>query len=339
VLEPRGTSRRRFLAGLAAFGASQLLPAADSRPKAGRIDVHHHFFPPDYVSAITIAGAAASPAWSPSRSLEEMDRSGIATSILSLSPPGVWFPDVAKSRAIAHDANEYAAKMIADHPGRFRLFAALPLPDTEGSLREIEHSLDTLHASGIGLMTSYGDRWLGDAAFQPLWEELDRRQAVVYTHPITPGCCGKLNDEVPAVAIEWATDTTRTIASVVFSGVAARYPGIRWIFSHGGGTMPYLLSRFLYQEKTMQDKATRIPNGLMHELQRFYYDTAQANHPGALAALLKIVTPAQLLFGTDFPYRDGAEVSGGLGAHGFTDKELAGIERDNALRLMPALAG
>jgi predicted TIM-barrel fold metal-dependent hydrolase len=308
---------------------------ADSKPH--RIDVHHHFFPPDYVAAITAMGAAASPAWSPARSIEEMDRSGIATCILSLSPPGVSSPDAAKSRAMARSANEYATKMAADYPGRFRLFAAIPMSDTDSSLREIEYSLDKLHACGIGLMTSYGDRWLGDAAFRPVWEELNRRKAVVYTHPTTPACCGNLNDDIPAVAIEWATDTTRTIASLVFSGVAARYPDIRWIFSHGGGTMPFLLSRFVYQEKTMQDRAARLPNGLMHELQRFYYDTAQANHPGALAALLKIVTPAQVLFGTDFPYRDGAEVNAGLAAQGFSASDLAAIERGNAVRLIPAL--
>ncbi len=79
----------------------------------------------------------------------------------------------------------------------------------------------------------------------------------------------------------------------------------------------------------MKDRAARLPNGLMHELQRFSYDTAQANHPGALAALLKVVTPEQLLFGTDFPYRDGAEENSGLAGHGFSDKDLAGIERDN----------
>jgi predicted TIM-barrel fold metal-dependent hydrolase len=330
--------RRDFLTGLAALSASRLLSADDSKTKPGRIDVHHHFFPPDYVAAITALGAAASPAWSTMRSLEEMDRSGIATSILSLSPPSVWTGDVAKSRMMARNANEYGARMATDHPGRFRLFAALPLPDTEGSMREIEYALDTLHASGIGLMTSYGNQWLGDAMFQPVWEELNRRKAVVYTHPITPACCGNLNDGIPAVAIEWATDTTRTIASLVFSGAAARYSDIRWIFSHGGGTMPFLLSRFQYQEKTMKDRAARLPNGLMHELQKFYYDTAQANHPGALAALLKVVTPDQLLFGTDFPYRDGAEVITGLNAHAFSDKELAAIERNNALRLIPGLS-
>jgi predicted TIM-barrel fold metal-dependent hydrolase len=329
--------RRRFLTGLAVVGASPLLPAADSRSKSRRIDVHHHFFPPDYVAAVKAAGAATSPMWSTTRSLEEMDRSGIATSILSISPPGIWFGDTANGRAIAHDTNEYAAKMSADNPGRFRLFAALPLPDTEGSLREIEHALDTLHASGIGLMTNYGDRWLGDAAFQPVWEELNRRKAVIYTHPNTPACCGSLKDEVGVGTIEWATDTTRTIASLVFSGVAARYPDIRWIFSHGGGTMPFLLSRFLVQEKALKDKATRIPNGVMYELQRFYYDMAQANHPGALAALQKLVTPAQMLFGTDYPYRDGAEVIAGLTAHGFSDKDLAAIDRDNAVRLIPGL--
>jgi 6-methylsalicylate decarboxylase len=183
-------------------------------------------------------------------------------------------------------------------------------------------------------MTSYGDRWLGDAAFAPVWEELNRRKAVVYTHPHSPDCCANLKVGVPAADIEWATDTTRTIASLLFSGTAARYPEIRWIFSHGGGTMPFLLSRFQYDEKTRKDRETVLPHGLMHELTKFYYDTAQANHPGALAALLKIAPPAQILFGTDYPYRTGAEVIAGLAAQKFPAKDLRGIERDNAMKLL-----
>jgi predicted TIM-barrel fold metal-dependent hydrolase len=139
--------------------------------------------------------------------------------------------------------------------------------------------------------------------------------------------------------IEWATDTTRTIASLLFSGSAARYPDIRWIFSHGGGTMPFLLSRFQVDEKNRKDRDKVLPRGLMFELKKFYYDTAQANHPGALAALLKIVTPEQMLFGTDYPYRTAAEVVGGLAAEGFAARDLQAIERENALRLLPGLKG
>jgi predicted TIM-barrel fold metal-dependent hydrolase len=321
--------RREFIAGLACS-------IAKGAPAPHRIDVHHHLFPPAYRTAIGNL-AAAQPAWSPAQSIEEMDKGGIATSVLSLSSPGVWFGDVPEGRRLARIVNDYGATTAKDHPGRFGLFAALPLPDIDGSLREIEYALDTLKADGIGLLTSYGYQWLGDASFAPVWTELNRRKAVIYTHPTTAGCCGNLKDEVPAVMIEWATDTTRTAASLLFSGTAARYPDIRWILSHAGGTVPFLLSRFVYQEATMKGKEQVLPKGLMYELKKFYYDTAQGNSPPALAALLKVAPLSQILFGTDYPFRTAAEEIGGLTAQHFPAKDLRAIERDNALRLLPEL--
>jgi predicted TIM-barrel fold metal-dependent hydrolase len=308
---------------------------APAATKPYRIDVHHHLFPPTYSAAIVAQGQNPSPAWTPARSIEEMDKSGIAVSIVSLSAPNVIFPDAALNRRLAREVNDYGAKMVRDYPGRFGLFAVLPLADADASLSEIEYAFGTLKAQGIGLMTSYRDKWLGDAAFSPVWQELNRRKAVVYTHPHSPDCCVNLKVGIPATDIEWATDTTRTIASLLFSGTAARFPDIRWIFSHGGGTAPFLLSRFLYEEKTMKQSRERMPNGLSYELKKFYYDTAQANHPGALDALLRMVPVSQVVFGTDFPFRTGAEVESGLAAHRFSAKDLRAIERDNALRLMP----
>jgi predicted TIM-barrel fold metal-dependent hydrolase len=245
--------------------------------------------------------------------------------------------DAVQTRNLARIINDYGAKMSQEFPGRFGLFAALPLPDIEGSLREIEYALDTLKADGIGVMTNYGDRWLGDASFAPVWEELNRRKAVICTHPNTPACCGNLKDEVGVGTIEWATDTTRTVASLLFSGTAARYPDVRWILSHGGGTMPFLLGRFVRQEVEMKEREKRLPKGLMYELKKFYYDTAQANHPGALAALLKLAPVSQILYGTDYPYRTSAEENDGLTAQHFPPKDLLAIERDNALRILPRL--
>jgi predicted TIM-barrel fold metal-dependent hydrolase len=329
--------RRTFLGGLTCVGAASLFRASAAAEKPRRIDVHHHLFPPSYSTAIAALGLPPSPEWTPARSIEEMDRSGIAISLVSLSPPNVVFPDAPLVRRLAREVNEYGTKMEMDYPGRFGLFAVLPLPEIEASLREVEYALDTLKADGIGLMTSYGDKWLGDAAFAPVLEELNRRKAVIYTHPHSPECCANLKVGVPAPDIEWATDTTRTVASVLFTGTAARYPEIRWIFSHGGGTTAFLLSRFASEEKTMKEREKRLPNGFMYELKKFYYDTAQANHPAALAALLKLVTPLQMLYGTDYPFRTGAEVNDGLSAQRFPPKDLRAIERDNALRLLPKL--
>jgi predicted TIM-barrel fold metal-dependent hydrolase len=342
--------RRHFLGKLAALGASAMLPrelmaqaaakAASSQGKLFRIDVHHHLVPPGYLDAVAgqRQGGGGRVKWSPAASIEDMDRSGIALSVISLIQPAASSADAALSQRLARESNEYAVRIARDHPGRFGSFAALPLLDADVSLKEIEYALDTLKADGVGLMTSYGNKYLGDESFAPVWAELNRRKAVVYTHPLTPDCCRNTVKGVPPGVIEYATDTTRTIASLVFSGTAARYPEIRWIFSHCGGTMPFLLSRFTRQEADMKERAKeRMPNGVMHELRKFHYDTAQGNHSGALAALMKIVAPSQVLFGTDFPFRDGAEEIGGLAAFQFQPGDLRAIERENALKLLPTI--
>ena len=337
-------SRRTFLAGLAALGASTVLPGCQTAGggsasgKPYRIDVHHHIAPPAYSSALK-AMMRGHAKWSPQASIEDMDKSGIATAITSLINPGMqaWSGDVAMSRKIAREANEYAAKLGRDYPGRFGSFASIPFPDVEGSLREIEYSLNTLKADGIYLWTSYGGKLLGDPDFFPILEEFNRRKVVVYTHPATPACCAKIMPYISINAIEGPVDTTRTMISLIFQGGAARYPDIRWIFSHSGGVTPFLLSRFERHMVEAKDAKEKAPKGLMHELRKFYYDTAQGNHEGALLALLKLVPPSQVLYGTDFPFRDGAEVIDGLAKHGFSASERRAIDRDNALRLLPQL--
>jgi len=134
--------RRTMLTSLAGLGLSVLArtplhaqPQSGLRVRPHRIDVHHHLFPPDYRSALAAANAAPLAAWTVEQSLAEMDKSAIQTALLSLSPPGLWFGDAAQARKLARIVNDYGAKMRQDFPGRFGLFAALPLPDTEGSLR------------------------------------------------------------------------------------------------------------------------------------------------------------------------------------------------------------
>jgi predicted TIM-barrel fold metal-dependent hydrolase len=262
-----------------------------------------------------------------------MDKSGIATALVSLVQPGAWFADDEPlSRRVARECNEYGAKLVADHPGRFGLFAAVSPPDPDGSLKEIEYALDTLKADGVGLFTSYGDKYLGDPSFETVYAELNRRKALVYVHPTTPDCCGKILPGIGPSTIEFATDSTRTITHIVFSGVATRFPDIRWIFSHSGGTLPFLTARLelLAQQRKLAGGAAPI-------LRKFYYELAQGNTPGQLAALLHMVPMSQLLYGTDFPFRDGAEVNGGIAAYGFKPEDVRSIEREVALKLIPRL--
>lgn len=336
--------RRDVLAAFAATvvaGAIKSAPARDAESRPQRIDVHHHLSPPAYIAAANANNFGEGPmkSWTVSKSLDDMDKAGVATALLSITTPGVNFTSGEPARTLSRECNEYAAKLIADHPGRFGSFAMVPLTDIDGALREIEYALDTLKADGIGLLTSYGDKWLGHPSFLPVMEELNRRKALVYTHPTTANCCVNLVKTLQPVMIEFGTDTTRTIADIIFSGNALKFRDIRWIFSHAGGTMPMLLDRFVRNPFLDPNAKPAVPDGTLAELKRFYYDTAQTSNKAAMSALSAIVPVSQIVFGTDFPYRTSIDHVNALRDCGvFSDAQLADIERGNALKLLPRLA-
>jgi len=307
-------------------------------PEPHRIDIHHHVAPPSFKEALERTGFTYPPFrnWSIEQSLADMDEGEVATAIISLPHPvGVWEGDAAAQRRLARDWNEFSTRLAQDHQGRFGVFATLPILDIDGSLREIEYALDTLNADGIGLMTNIGDRWLGDPHYDPIFAELNRRKAVAYTHPIAPACCNNILPGVNDSVIEFATDTTRAIARLLFSGAAARYGDIQFIFSHAGGTMPFLFERLETAPVIDRRLADKVPAGVRGYLTRFHYDIAQAAHPAALAALARVVAVAQILFGTDFPFRTAADHARLLAEYGFDASDRRAIESDNARRLLP----
>jgi predicted TIM-barrel fold metal-dependent hydrolase len=330
-------------AGAAAFGVKGL--AQGSRR---RIDIHQHFVSPSFLATLTaknatspVPGLAAWKGFSPARAVETLDRVGIETAMLSITAPGVWFGDAAEARLLAREMNEYAAaKMVGDFKGRFGLFAVLPLPDVEGTLREIEYALDTLKADGVGVLTSYGDAWLGDPSFAPVMAELNRRKAVVYTHPTDAACCQGLLPRVANQMLEYPTDTTRTIVSLVVSDTAAKHPDVRFIFSHAGGTITSVAGRLLGAEMTADNLAkAAAPGTRLSQLRRFFYDTAGSANPVNMQALKSLVPTSQIVFGTDAPFFDGAPQVAGLERAGFTADELRSVERGNALTLLPRFSG
>ncbi|HEY4372768.1 MAG TPA: amidohydrolase family protein [Burkholderiales bacterium] len=343
-------SRRGFLAGMAAAGAATILPGCASSQGSGmgaptvignrdRIDTHHHFFAPSLVEALKSHKAAQPPmlAWTLTKTLDDMDRAGTRTSILSVTTPQVSFVgnDRELARRLARESNEYAAKLGGDHKGRFGSFAMLPMGNVDDALKEIEYALDVLKADGIGVLTSYGDKWLGHPMFAPIMDELNRRKAILYTHPTVANCCRGLIADTPPTVVEFGTDTTRTIVNVVFSGTAARCPDLRFIFSHAGGTLPFLTERLQKMPVLNKSLEARVPNGVMHELQRFYYDTAWSANGYVLPSLLHLVPKEQVLFGSDYPYRTSEDNIKGLIAYGFSEHDLKVITHDNAARLMP----
>jgi predicted TIM-barrel fold metal-dependent hydrolase len=300
-----------------------------------KIDVHHHVAP-DFWLALpggTPDEERVFRDWSVSRAVEEMDRDGVATVYASLPLSGSRFDDRAAARRLARRCNEYMAQLRRDHPGRFGMFALLPMPDIEGTLAEISYAFDELNADGMGLLTSYGDAWLGDSRFDPVFEELNRRKAVVFTHPVSNAACTHRQDWLGPAPIDYATDTTRAIAEYVFRGASQRFPAVRMIFSHAGGTMPYLVQRFINGGNGKFKEIT--PNGFLAEAHKMFYDTAQVASRGTMLALKTVIPDSNILFGSDYPYRTCGWTADLLtSGEAFDVHGLQAVFHDNAARLL-----
>src|ERR1700733_8308844 len=237
---------------------------------------------------------------------------------------------------LARMCSDFGADMVRDHPGRYGLFAPLSMIDIDAPLKEIEYVFDTLHADGVNLQTNYGDKWVGDAAYKPVLEELNRRKAVAFVHPLVATCCGRLSVGTFPAVIEVPHETTRTVTSLLLSGSFVRYRDIKWLFSHAGGTVPMLAGRidsFYGQSPKLKEFA---PDGIFAELVRQYYDTANATSAPAMAALLKLVPVSQVTYGTDYPYLAFCTKQE-LAAIGLSATDMKAIESGNAARLIPRL--
>jgi len=343
-------ARRAVLAGLGATAASSLLPSAIATaqvesPSARSVDVHHHLYPPRYKTetyeriAKETRLAPVTLNWSPGGAIEKMDQAGVGTAINSISTPGVWFDDGDAARTRARECNDFGAQLIRDYPGRFGMFAAIPLPDVDGSLHEIEYALDVLKLDGVGVLTSYTGKLLGDSLFSPVFDELNRRKAVVFVHP-TSSCCDNPISGVDTALIEFPMDTTRTITSLLIGGAFARYSDIRFIFSHGGGMLVPVANRIAAAAARMtpDERTVKLPNGPDYELKRQYYDLASIGfNPAGIAGLRRLLPISQLLYGSDEPFNSTVAINKSLQQIDFTPDESRAMRRTNAVRLFPRL--
>ena len=328
-------SRRQMLLGLSALAAAPSFSlAAESRKAASPIiDVHAHF-QPAVLKALNMPGPMA--AWSLQKHLDDMGAAGVTRSMLSITTPGV--PETGeRARTLARGTNEDAAKLAADNGGKLGFFLALPMDNPDAALKEIEYGFDVLKAPGVGIFTSYGAEWLGDKRFDPVFEELNRRKAICYVHPNTANCCGRLIPEVADTIIEYGTDTTRAIASYVYRGAARRYPDVRMIWSHSGGSMPFLIERFDGADRGPAAKA-QAPDGFRAAAARFFYDIAQSTAAIPSRALKQLVPVERIVFGSDYPFRTTLEHVKGLeAAKVYTPAEIKGIYAGNVGRFLPEL--
>lgn len=272
---------------------------------ASRIDVHAHYVPASYRAALLDNGHGQPdgfpqiPDWSAEEHVAAMDRLGIATSLLSISSPGVHLADEPAARDLAREVNEAGRRAVVDHPGRFGLFASLPLPDVDAAIAEIAHCCARLDVAGFTLLTNIGGTYLGDPAFQPVFRELDRRGARLFIHPTSPACWEHTSLGRPRPMLEFFFDTTRTVVDLVLNGTVARHPGVEFIIPHAGATLPMVADRVsVFSRLLGVDPAVNV----LRDLGRLHFDLAGFPVPRQLDALLTLTTIEHLHYGSDYPF-------------------------------------
>jgi predicted TIM-barrel fold metal-dependent hydrolase len=264
-----------------------------------------------------------------------MDESGIQTAVVSTAPIGLRLEHEHQAPK-AREVNEFTAEMVKDRPDRFGFFATLPLPDVDATLEEIEFSYDELRADGVLMPTNVHGRYLGDPEFEPVFAELERRQAVLFTHPTGVG--GTPAPGIPSYVADYLLDTVRTAIDLVRTGRMARYPNIKVILSHGGGFVPFAAYRMATAPATWGDLTTEQ---VVEEFRRFYFDTALTASPSSLPSLLAFAKPGHVLYGSDWPFaaEEIPYYTGFLDEHSMPEEVREGINHGNAQQLIPRLLG
>jgi predicted TIM-barrel fold metal-dependent hydrolase len=311
---------------------------------SGRIDVHFHAVPVFYREAGAAAGRMPArgvyPDFSPELAIELMDERGIGVAITSISSPGVHFGDDRSARELARRCNEYAADLTARWPTRFGAFATLPLPDIQGSIREIDHALDTLKFDGVCLFSSYGEKYLGDRTFDPVMEQLDAQGAVVFVHPAMHPSTRHIDLPWPLFMMEYVFDTTRAAMNLVFSRALERFPRIRFILSHAGGVAPYIAWRASISPMLDPRMPQLSREDVFAGLRKFWYDTALSPGAATMGCLREIADPERIVFGSDWPFANAAIVKAADEdrERALSAQQRRAIDRQNVLALFPRLA-
>ena len=330
---------------------SQEVPTQSRSGPPSRVDLHGHYLPADYRRAVVAAGHVHPdgmpelPEWSEGAALAMMDQLGIRTTMLSISSPGVHFGDDASAAELARSVNEQGAAVVGEHPDRFGLFAALPLPDIDGAVREAAYALDELGADGVTVETNHDGIHMGDPYFDPLFAQLDRRRAIVFMHPTSPHCagCSTLAMGQPRPVLEFMFEVTRAVPNMVYQRTLRRFPGIRLIVSHAGAAMPVLADRIADQAELLDLAEPLTRDEVFTTLRRFHYDMAGSPLPRLARALLSIADPRQIHYGSDWPFTPVHTVQRLADAlddtDAFDDSLRRRIMTDNALALFPRLAG
>ncbi|MFT2815725.1 amidohydrolase family protein [Leifsonia sp. A12D58] len=312
----------------------------------GLIDLHHHVIPPallEELSGSVGTGGTSGlrlPSWSKDGMLSFMDDNMIGTVIASVAF-NISSGDAAPTVKMARQCNDFLAELVRDRPDRCGGFGVLPLPFVDESIAEIDRIFDDLGLDGVMLSTNYAGAYLGDPVFDAVFDALERRGALAFVHPTESPDAVAHSLGIPDFVFDYVADTTRAIARLHYSNTFARTPSVRYVFSHAGGTVPFIAQRFDLLDSTNAVPGSEIRGPARDQFRRLYFDTALAYQKPVLSLAADVVGSTQLVFGSDRPYAldRSEEAATAINSADYLSIEArAAIGWQNAQRLLPRLA-
>ncbi|MEC0140939.1 amidohydrolase family protein [Paenibacillus macerans] len=252
------------------------------------IYIHHH------VIGKNNPNAALLPPWSMEIDEEAMIRMGLTGALLSLP--------VSASPEVTRQINNLLAQCAAYNSTKYGMLACLPTEFVDEALKEIDYAYETLKVDGFCLPSNTKGIYIGDDRMDEILAELNRRSAVVLLHPTKPAGANESLFVKDMSIYEFPFDTTRSMMDLIYRGKVLKYPNIKWIVSHAGGTIPYIAYRL--STVAQENKASSLSSEeVLSSLKSLYYDVALSTSPSVFTTLKELVGASHILFGTDYPLR------------------------------------
>jgi aminocarboxymuconate-semialdehyde decarboxylase len=291
------------------------------------VDFHNHYYPPAYVKALESSASVVKVTYGADGNpcvhypgdynilvpghrdiafrQRVLDEHGVTTQVLSFTTPGVHVEPREVAIRLAREINDAFAQVVRERSGRFAALATLPLNDPAASVSELERAMNDLKLPGAMVFSNVNHGALADDRFAPLWKKADELSAVIYIHPTDPAGVEAMLEYWLMPLVGFLMDTTLAASKLVFSGVVARYPRIRWVLTHMGGAIPYLAERLDRGYRAFADCREHIDRPPSEYLRQFYYDTVNFN-PSAIRLALDFAGPDRILAGSDYPHQIGS---------------------------------
>jgi aminocarboxymuconate-semialdehyde decarboxylase len=291
------------------------------------IDFHNHYYPPAYINALESSASRVKVTYDAGGNpcvhypgdynilvpghrdiayrQRVLDEQGVTAQVLSFTTPGVHVEPREVAIGLAREINDAFAAVVRERAGRFTALATLPLNDPAASVDELERAMKDLGLPGAMVFSNVNHVALADEQFAPLWKKADDLGAVIYIHPTDPLGVEAMLDYWLMPLVGFLMDTTLAASKLVFSGVVARHPRIRWVLTHMGGAIPYLAERLDRGYRAFAECRRNIDRPPSEYLQQFYYDTVNFN-PSAIRLAIDFAGHNRILAGSDYPHQIGS---------------------------------